>query len=504
MVKFSAWSVPLAASLLLAACEGSPPSVTKQQTNGDTARMILTADVTAGGYSLAALVAPNSKAKIQHLVLKLFRLDGSTETAATGANGMPITVDLTNTELDSPVTIGQLRASTTYRVRAYAYKAAGTAPQDLISTSDAASYVDVAVASDDRPTMATLRVKLLDVPFSGIASSSGVTVTNGGYSPVGFEDFGIQAAGVLGSLVSTGSLLYDVSYTKPVRVGNRVYLVGGGSATTSVQVTMLQADGSLAAISVANAAMSRPRDLAQAAAIGNYLYIFGGYDPSANQTLDIIERAVINADGSLGAFSNVGTLTGPRQAGGIYLSGNYVYLLGGRANTLTPLSSVERAAINSDGTLGAFELVAGLNMSTSRAAFTTQAVGSRLYCMGGQSGPAGPNTNTIDIATLAADGTIQGFAASATSLTTARGGGPGSAVIGNRVYVFAGFAGGPQNTIESAPIQSDGSLGAFSTVAGITTLGNMWAVSGFIAGNSYYLFGGAGTDSKLIQRFAIQ
>ena len=57
----------------------------------------------------------------------------------------------------------------------------------MISTSDAASYTDVTLTSNDRPTLATLRVKLVDVLFDGQATSGGVAVTNGGYSTPGAE-----------------------------------------------------------------------------------------------------------------------------------------------------------------------------------------------------------------------------------------------------------------------------------------------------------------------------
>jgi len=70
---------------------------------------------------------------------------------------------------------------TTYRIRAYAYKAPGEDPKHLISTEGADSYTDVTLTQDDRPLSASLKVRLADVLFNGMATASGIVVTPGGY-----------------------------------------------------------------------------------------------------------------------------------------------------------------------------------------------------------------------------------------------------------------------------------------------------------------------------------
>jgi hypothetical protein len=149
--------------------------------------LTLQPQVRAGGFRTQAAVTPYTKASIQHLVLKVFALVGTSEVQVTDGFGNPISADLLNSELDNPITFSNLMVDTTYRIRCYAYKAQGENASDLISTNDAQSYVDVNVANDDRPVMANLKVKLIDVAFNGEADSSFVEVTEGGFvnnSPV--------------------------------------------------------------------------------------------------------------------------------------------------------------------------------------------------------------------------------------------------------------------------------------------------------------------------------
>lgn len=70
-------------------------------------------------------------------------------------------------DFDRSVTIRNLRARTTYRIFAQAYDEAN----DLISTADAFSYVEVALSNDNAPQLPVkLPVKLLDTPFAAATS----------------------------------------------------------------------------------------------------------------------------------------------------------------------------------------------------------------------------------------------------------------------------------------------------------------------------------------------
>lgn len=172
----------MALALSLSAC-ADLPMIGAQEPG--TAQLVLTPQVIDGGLRTQAVVDNYTRSSINHLVVKIFRINGGTETPVLDANDQAVVKDIPEASLDASITIDHLNANTTYRVRSYAYKNAGTDLADLISTSDATSYVDVTLTNDDRPTMAQLRVKLVDVAFNGSASSGGVAVTEGGYSSSG-------------------------------------------------------------------------------------------------------------------------------------------------------------------------------------------------------------------------------------------------------------------------------------------------------------------------------
>jgi hypothetical protein len=136
----------------------------------------------AGQFGARAVVKNYTKANINHLTLKVFTVDGKGNETPAGASG-GLSADLVGSSLakTSGVKFAHLAANTRYRVRAFAYKASGVATADLISDPKS-SLVDVTVGNDDRPTMATIPVKLIDVVFDGLATSS-VSIVDGGYLP---------------------------------------------------------------------------------------------------------------------------------------------------------------------------------------------------------------------------------------------------------------------------------------------------------------------------------
>ncbi len=170
----------IAGSLWLTGCEllsNSTLSMPRQ-----SAALTVQPEILAGGYRTHGLVKAYTVEDIDHLLLKLFRLDGASETPVLDGSGKAIAQDIPNDRLDKPITFNSLLPNATYRIRAFAYKAPGESPDNLISTADAHSYTDVTLSNDDRPVTATLKVKLADVLFNGMANASGIVVTPGGFT----------------------------------------------------------------------------------------------------------------------------------------------------------------------------------------------------------------------------------------------------------------------------------------------------------------------------------
>lgn len=488
MKRLSWLPFTLAASLLVG-CSDLPTKLPATSAGVGNAQLVLTTKVSDGGFSIAALISAYSKSSINHLQLKLFTLSGETETPANGPNGTPIVLDLTQSELESPVTISRLLPNTTYRIRAYAYKAAGTATADLISTGDANSYVDVTLTNDDQPTMSTLKVKLIDRAFSGTATSSGVAVTNGGYTGVGAETFGLGSNGTLSTRVAGTPLAQGVGGQGVVRVGNYVYQITGGIPggwTNVVQRASLDANGILGNFEIVDGVtVNTARDMASFAVIGNYLYVIGGR-VNTGSAVNTIERATINSDGTIGTFSTLADTTSTaRHGAALYVSGTYVYLIGGGTNS-GATATIERAAINSDGTLGAFSSVSGATLNATRAWPATAVIGGYLYLVGGINSV---NLASLERAPINTDGTLGSFETVSAAMTVARNA-PSAVVLGTYLYVLGGYGPTLQNTIERASINADGSLGSFAAVGGLTLSSTRYGHRGLLAGNHYYVFGG--------------
>jgi Kelch motif protein len=229
--------------------------------------------------------------------------------------------------------------------------------------------------------------------------------------------------------------------------------------------------------------------------VGGFLYVIGGSTASA---LRSVERARINADGSLGAFGPIPgvTLLVPRGGHTSLKVGNFLYVLGGSAGTGGVLDTVERASINADGSLGPFTTVTSLSLVTARYLHTTVVAGNSLYILGG-AGASGTALSSIERATINADGTLGAFTAVSDSGLVAPRYGHTSIVVGRYVYVVGGLGNGILNSVERASINSDGSLGPFITVPGVALATARYQHTSVVLGNALYVVGGSAAGGIL-------
>ncbi|MNX73455.1 hypothetical protein D3C86_1048520 [compost metagenome] len=144
------------------------------------AKLSLVAAVQDGSFRTQAVLAPYTRSDIAHVTFKLYTASGSQETAVI-RDGSPVELDVASGSLDLPFTFENLRNDTTYRVKASAYKAAGTAIADLISTQDASSSLDIAIGKDVTPPLQPVPVKLIDRLFAATGTTN-LAVTDGAYT----------------------------------------------------------------------------------------------------------------------------------------------------------------------------------------------------------------------------------------------------------------------------------------------------------------------------------
>lgn len=306
------------------------------------------------------------------------------------------------------------------------------------------------------------------------------------------EQAAVNADGGLGDFAAAGTLNANRNKAAAVVIGNYLYVIGGCNSTNGSAAlgTIEQAtitNGNLGSFTTLGSSLNVARSGHAAMIVGGYLYVVGGHDGSG--AIGSVERAVINPDGTIGAFSLVtgSPLLAPRYDHVGLVSGNTLYVLGG-SNGASSLNTIEQATISADGTIGSFTTVGGMNLNTARSGAGCVVMGSSLYLIGGSNG--GTTLSSVEQATLNADGTINGagFSLGGVSLAGARAG-IQAVVCGNYCYVVGGNNAGALSTVERASLNSSGGLGAFASSA--VSLGTRRdGCASVVLGDTLYVIGG--------------
>ncbi len=141
--------------------------------------------------------------------------------------------------------------------------------------------------------------------------------------------------------------------------GHYIYVIGGHTGyevLSSVERAIIDTDGSLGSWEYM-IPMNTARYYPAVVVAGDYVYAIGGVAPDG--VLASVERAMINADGSLSSWQTTSALTMARYGHAAVVVGNYIYAIAGSGEYST-LTSVERAVINVDGSLSPWEAVTSI------------------------------------------------------------------------------------------------------------------------------------------------
>jgi hypothetical protein len=285
------------------------------------------------------------------------------------------------------------------------------------------------------------------------------------------------------------------SASTAVVVGGSLYVLGGADSSgplSSIERAPINADGTIGSFSVAaEATLATARSGHMSLVVGNSLYLLGG--TGSTGALSSVERATINADGSLDSFTLLPevSLAVARTGATSAIVGNSIYVIGGTQNDGRKLSSIERATIQLDGSLGPFELLPDVALVTPRSDHTSEVIGNTLYVLGGDA-DNGVRLGDIERAAIQPDGTLSPFSVvSGLTLREARSG-HRSVVVGSGLYVLGGAGtSGVSATVERAPIAADGSLAPFTTVPSVTLSTPRTGMAIATVGIFLYVFGGS-------------
>lgn len=283
----------------------------------------------------------------------------------------------------------------------------------------------------------------------------------------------------LSSWRPTAAMTQQRSAFAAVAAGDYLYALGNGT----VERAHVKADGTLDPWQISGTMRKARSDFA-AVMVGHYLYALGGYTGGVFDLADpTIERAEMRADGTLGEWEIVATMTMPRAGLAVVAAEGYLYAIGGTVGNAPPMTSVEWAPIYADGSLGAWQLTAATIKSRSHAV----AAHGYLYA------PAGAGDNLIERAQIQPDGSLRAWSILSSTMTTGRTD-YGLAVTPYALFASGNFLPCIQSfpSVEWAPLHADGTIGSWQRTASLTTPRSDHAM--VAVGNYLYALGGYGVS----------
>lgn len=307
-----------------------------------------------------------------------------------------------------------------------------------------------------------------------------------------------------------------------------VYVVGGADSTNAPRDSVLYATvSSTGAVGAWTKTTVLPAWLAFAAAVvatpanspvtgSSYLYVLGGDSTASGKPVATVYVGTLAATGAVTSWSTTMALPAAVHSVGAVIFNGSLYVAGGSGSGNAPVATVYRAAIQSDGTLAAWQALTALPFARSYFGFGLN--GTFLYAFGGDSGTVTPNDSSVrgspisDVVYAQIDVhtgnlTSAGWTTSATKLIKAVN--KHTAVVaGGSVLASGGLYNGASTgaTEESyAGLNPDGSLTSFSGATGSHTIasvggGNFFnhAATGYLdAAGAFHVLVVGGDDVNL-------
>ncbi|MBI3775946.1 MAG: hypothetical protein HY273_10415 [Gammaproteobacteria bacterium] len=240
-----------------------------------------------------------------------------------------------------------------------------------------------------------------------------------------------------------------------------IYMLGGVDGhdfLSSTEFARVQPDGTLTSWQ-AGPALLEARGFVEAAVHDNWIYIAGGGNgPNGHNLLRSVERARIQADGSLGPWiAETNTMVMPRRCSKIVATAKGLYSFGGFGGAL--LDSVEHAFFAADGSLGPWQLEP-VTLTMPRYVGGVKGIGSDAYAIGGHDQVRGVGLTSVEWARVNTAGMFEKWVPTS-PLQIARYG-LSTATHADSVYALGGITGAEYvDSIERSVRTANGELGGW-------------------------------------------
>lgn len=273
--------------------------------------------------------------------------------------------------------------------------------------------------------------------------TNGRLFTVGGTYSAAVRSAPIDGSGNLGAFVAGTDMPSERDRAQAILTCNRVYIIGGhkiSGMTRDILTAPIYEDGTLGAWSTLPDALPEGRDRTVIFIDNDVLYVVGGFD-STWTARDTVYQSTIT-DGVLGAFSTGTPLAYAVASPGLIKTGSHVYLAGGTTGPGMYTANKQRAVLNGDGTLGAW--ASDGTIETGAASYCLPLVtASRAWLIGGGASESG--SNAVRTAPIT-DGVLGAFSAD-TALCYEYAFGATLLCTSSTVYLFGQMSG----SVTSAP-----------------------------------------------------
>lgn len=326
------------------------------------------------------------------------------------------------------------------------------------------------------------------VAYNGYLYAIGGASTAGGSLLASVEYAQINSDGTVGTWQTTTALPSARGALSAVAINGYVYALAGlvsGSVVDTVLYAPILANGTIGSWN-STSSFTTARRSGGAFAYNDKLYILGGSNGSGTY-YDDAQYAVMNSDGTLGSWTATTSFTTARHDAFIGAMGGYAYVIGGTSNGTNAITTAQRAMINADGTLGGW--LATLAPGTPRFGGGTALYKNYAYVVGGINSGSG-STRLVQYAAVQPAGRNTDYTLTNSFVTKRRG--AATVAYNNFVYVMGGDnQGAVVSTVRQAPINDNGTLGTYTTgraLPAAMTFASAVAYRGYM-----YLLGGCTT-----------
>jgi len=339
------------------------------------------------------------------------------------------------------------------------------------------------IAAGSSGALNTARYGLTTVVYNGIIYAIGGVNTSGiAIASVEYAQLGSNGVPGTWTQISSGSgaLITARAFHSSVAYNGYIYAMGNSGGSISVEYSQLSSNGTPGTwtqISSGAGAMITARYWHTSVVYNGYVYAVGGLDGSGNK-LTSVEYSLLGSNGAPGAWTQIssgaGALNTARVLHSSAVYNGYIYAVGGQDSSNTTIGTIEYAQLGSNGAPGAWtQISSGSVLNTARRGHASVAYGGYVYSLGGYNsgGTIIASTEYAQISSVGAG--ITGKYSTTTSLAAARVG-HASVAYNGFVYVVGGSnnAGTYLSDVIFAAINSDGTLGSWSTTSSFSGIGS--------------------------------